>query len=125
MHNNHFGIHNKSVLEYTYREWYFEKTNKARKEQTDGNNNSEAVAAAGKNPDAYEQRSAADVNKFEFQRSAVAKPKKVNVTTKAQMDARIAKKKKKENKKTALEAKLAENTDEMNKLKNFNEKRKM
>ena len=102
MHNNHFGIHNKSIFEYTYREWYFEKTNKARKEQTDGNNNSEAVAAAGKNPDAYEQRSAADVNKFEFQRSAVAKPKKVNVTTKAQMDARIAKKKEKRKQKNGV-----------------------
>ena len=63
--NNHFGIHNKSIFEYTYREWYFEKTNKARKEETDGNNNSEAVAAAEKTPDAYEQRSAADLNKFE------------------------------------------------------------
>ena len=30
------------------------KTNKTMKEQTDGNNNSEAVAAAGKNLDAYE-----------------------------------------------------------------------
>ena len=35
------------------------------KEQTDGNNNSEAVAAAGKNLDAYEQRFTADVNQFE------------------------------------------------------------
>ena len=42
------------------------------------------------------------------------------------MDARIAKKKeKRKQKKAALEAKLTENTDEMNKLKNFTKKRKM
>ena len=42
------------------------------------------------------------------------------------MDARIAKKKeKKKQKKAALEAKLTENTDEMNKLKHFTKKRKM
>ena len=82
-HNNDFGIQNKSIFEYTYREYYFEKTNKARKEKTDGNNNSEAVAAASENPDAYEQRSAAHVNEFEqrpeeikFQSSSVVKPKK-------------------------------------------------
>ena len=47
----------------------------------------------GKNPDAYEQRSAADINELEqqpkeikFQSSVVVKPKKVNVTTKAQME---------------------------------------
>ena len=81
-HNDHFGIHNKSIFGYTYREWYFKKTNKASKEQTDANNNSEAVTAAGKNLDAYEQRSVADVNKFEqrpkeikLQSSAVVKPK--------------------------------------------------
>ena len=132
-HNNHFGRHNTSIFEYTHHEWYFKKTNKTRKEQTDGNNNSEAVAAAGKNLDAYEQRFAADVNQLEqgpeeikFQGSAVVKPKKVHVTTKAEMDARIAKKKeKRKQKKAALEAKLTENTDEMNKLKNFTKKRKM
>ena len=131
--NNHFGIHNKSIFEYTYREWYFKNTNKTRKEQTDGNNNSKAVAAAGKNLDAYDQRSAADVNQFEqrpeeikFQGSAIVKPKKVHVTTKAEMDARIAKKKeKRKQKKAALEAKLTENTDEVNKLENFTKKRKM
>ena len=37
--NNHFGIHNKSIFEYTYREWYLKKTNKASEEQTDDNNN--------------------------------------------------------------------------------------
>ena len=41
----------------------------------------------------------------------------VNEITKAQMDARIAKKKEKgKQKQAALERKLAENTDEMNKL---------
>ena len=81
---NHFGIHDKSIFEYTYREWYIEKTNKITKEQTDsGNNNSEAVDTAGKNLDACERRSTADVNEFEqqpkeikFQSSAVVKPKK-------------------------------------------------
>ena len=42
------------------------------------------------------------------------------------MDARIAKKnEKRKQKKGALEAKLAENTDEISKLKNFTKKRKM
>ena len=42
------------------------------------------------------------------------------------MDARIAEKKeKRKQKKTALEAKLAENADEMNKLKSFIKKPKM
>ena len=64
------------------------------------------VAAAGKNPHTYEQRSAADVNEFEqrleeikFEGSAAAaKPKKVDITTKAQMDAKMAKKKVKKRK---------------------------
>ena len=81
---NHFWIDNKSIFEYTYHEWYIEKTNKRTKERTDsGNNNSEAVDTAGKNPDAWEQRSTADVNEFKqqpkeirFQSSAVVKPKK-------------------------------------------------
>ena len=52
--------------------------------------------------------------------------KKVNVTTKVQMDARIAKKnEKRKQKKGALEAKLAENTDEISKHKKFTKKRKM
>ena len=61
----------------------------ARKDQTDGGsgskNNGAEVAAAGKNPDTYEQRSAADVNEFEQQpeeiksesSAAAAKPKKL------------------------------------------------
>ena len=61
--NNHFGIHNKTIFEFTYREWYCEKTNKAKKEQN--NNITEAVMTVGKNPDAFEQRSATDVNEFE------------------------------------------------------------
>ena len=77
---------------------------KTRKSQVDSNgsssSNSKAVAAAaGKNPEVYEQRS--HVNKFEqrpeeikFQSSmVVVKPKKVSGSTKAQMDTRIAKKK--------------------------------
>ena len=99
--NNCFGIHNKSIFEYTYRDWYFQKTKykqSPRKDQTDGGSSSSKnsgaeVAAAGKNPGAYEQRSAADVNEFEqlpeeikFESSAAAvKPKKFDVTTKAQM----------------------------------------
>ena len=87
----------------------------------------------GKNPDVHEQRSATDVSEFEqrpeeikFQSSVVVKLKKVNVTTKAQMEARIAKmKEKRKQKKETLEAKLAKNTDEMNKLENFTKKRKM
>ena len=69
LRNNRFGIHNKSLFEYTYR--YFQKKKykqSARKDQTDGNsskNNCAEVKAAGKNPDTYEQRSATDVNKFE------------------------------------------------------------
>ena len=107
--NNRFGIRNKSSFEYTYRDWYFQKTKhkqSAWKDQTDNggsnskNSNAEAAAAA-KNPDTYEQRSAADVNEFEqrpeemkFESSAAAaKPKKVDVTTKAQLDARNKKRK--------------------------------
>ena len=112
-HTNHFGIYNKSIFEYAYREWYIEKTDKTTKEHTDGgNNNSKAVETAGQNQDAYEQRSAIDVNKFEqrpeeikVQSSAVSKQKNVNVTTKVQMDARFAKRKeKRKQEKAALEA---------------------
>ena len=54
--NSHFGIHNKSIFEYTYCDWYFQKTiykQSARKDQTDGGSNSSKnssaeVAAAGK-----------------------------------------------------------------------------
>ena len=54
-----------------------------------------------------------------------AKPKKVDITTKAQMEARIARKQEKRRpKKKMLEAKLRENTDEINKLKDFAKKRK-
>ena len=69
LRNNCFGIHNKSLFEYTYR--YFQKKKSkqsARKDKTDGNsskNNCAEVKAAGKNPDTYEPRSATDVNKFE------------------------------------------------------------
>ena len=91
-HNNRFGIYNKSIFEYTYRDWGFQKLKykqSARKNQIDGSSssskNSDAeVAAAGKNPDTYEQRFTANVNEFEqrpeeikFERSAAAfKPKK-------------------------------------------------
>ena len=138
MPNNRFGIHNKSFFEYTYCDWYFQKTKykqSARKDQTDGSssskNSSAEVAAAGKNPDTHEQRSAADVNKFEqrpeeikFESSAVAaKPKKVDVTTEAQMDARIARKQEnRRQKKKMLVLKLRENTDEINKVKDFAKK---
>ena len=54
-----------------------------------------------------------------------AKPKKVDITTKAQMEARIARKQEKRRpEKKMLEAKLRENTDEINKLKDFAKKRK-
>ena len=70
--NNHFGMHNKSICKYTHRDWCIQKTKyrqSPRKDQTDGDNNSNSnsnksvEAAAGKNPDIYEQRS--DVNEFE------------------------------------------------------------
>ena len=110
----------------------------ARKDQTDGGsssrkNSSAEIVAVGKNPDTYEQRSAADVNEFEQQpgeikfesSAAAAKPKKVDVATKAQMDARIARKQENRlQKKKMSEAKLRENTDEINKLKDFPKKRK-
>ena len=67
----------------------------ARKDQTAGGgssskNSGAEVAAAGKNPDTYELRSAADVNEFEQQpeeikfesSAAAAEPKKVDVTIK-------------------------------------------
>ena len=65
MRNNHFGIHNKSIFEYTYRDWYFQKKlYKLKKDQVDGNNNSSNKnVEAGKNLEAYEQRS--DVSEFE------------------------------------------------------------
>ena len=106
------------------------------KKRSDGSskNSCAEVAAAGKNPDTYEQRSAAaDVNELgqqteeiKFESSAVtAEPKKVDVTTKAQMDARIARKQEKSrHKKKMLEAKLRENTDKINKLKDFAKKQK-
>ena len=58
--NNHFGTHDKPIFEYTYRDWYFQKTKYrqlARKDQADGgssniNGGAEEVAA-GKNPDTY------------------------------------------------------------------------
>ena len=72
MPNNRFGIHNKSFFEYTYCDWYFQKTKykqSARKDQTDGSSSSKnsgaKVAAAAKNPDTYGQKSAADVNEYE------------------------------------------------------------
>ena len=141
LRNNHFGIHNESIFEYTCGDWYIQKSKyrqSPRKDQTDGGNNNNnnsnkgVEAAAGKNPDVYEQRS--DVNEFE-QRSAeelkfessqqMTKPKKINVTTKAQMDARLARKQEeRRQKKLALEEKLSNNTNEMNKLKDFAKKRK-
>ena len=108
-----------------------------RKDQTDGGNNNSnsnknVEAVARKNPDVYEQRS--DVNEFEqrpaeelkFESSQqMTKPKKINVTNKAQMDARLAgKQEKRRQKKQALEAKLSNNTNEMNRLKDFAKKRK-
>ena len=68
-----FGVHNKSIFEYTYGDWYFQETKYkqwARKNQTDSSSSSSKnsgteVAAAGKNPDTYEQRSATDVNESE------------------------------------------------------------
>ena len=68
------------------------------------------MAAAEKNSNTYEQRYAADVNEFEqqpeeikFESSAAApKPKKVDVTTKAQMDARIARKQEKKSQKKKM-----------------------
>ena len=74
------------------------------------------VAAAGKNRHTYEQRSAADVNEFEqrleeikFESSAAAaKPEKVDVTTKAQMDAKMAgKQEKKRQKRENVRGKIA------------------
>ena len=32
--NNHFGIHNKSIFEFTYREWYCEKKIRQKKNKT-------------------------------------------------------------------------------------------
>ena len=53
------------------------------------------------------------------------KKKKVALTTKEQMDAKIAKKQEKRKlKKQALEVKLSKSTDEMNKLKEFAKKTK-
>ena len=48
------------------------------------------------------------------------------MSTEAQMDARIAKRReKRKQKKAMLEAKLVKNSSEMNKLKNFAKKRKI
>ena len=55
---NRFGIHNKSIFEYTYCDWYFQKTKykqSPRKDQTDSSSSSSKnsgakVAAAGKIP---------------------------------------------------------------------------
>ena len=53
------------------------------------------------------------------------KPKKVDVTTKAQMDIRMDRKHvKRRQKKKMLQAKLRQNTDEINKLKDFDKKQK-
>ena len=55
----------------------------------------------------------------------MTKPKKINVTNKAQMDARLAiKQEKRRQKKQALKAKLSNNTNEMNRLKDFAKKQK-
>ena len=55
--NSHFGIHNKSIFEYTYCDWYFQKTKykqSPRKDQADSSSSSKnsgaKVAAAGKIP---------------------------------------------------------------------------
>ena len=48
MHTNNFGIHNKSIFEFMYRECYIEKINKTTKELDGGNSSSKTVAAAGK-----------------------------------------------------------------------------
>ena len=93
---------------------------------------SEAPPAPGKKPETYEERET--VNEFEqqpeeikFVSSVQKKPKKPKAaSTEAQMDARIAKRReKRRQKKVMLEAKLAKNTSEMNKLKNFAKKRKI
>ena len=55
---NRFGIHNKSIFEYTYCDWYFKKTKykqSPRKDQADSSSSSSKnsgakVAAAGKIP---------------------------------------------------------------------------
>ena len=142
--NTQFGIQNKAIFEYTYREWYTEKTNKqnssisgsssngnvASKDQADGNfTSSEAPPALGKKPETYEEREM--VNEFEQQPEEIKfvslvqkktkRPKAVSIE--AQMGARIATRRRKtKQKKAMLETKLVENTSEMNKLKNFAKK---
>ena len=85
-----------------------------------------------KNPEIYEERET--VNEFEqqpeeikFVSSVQKKPKKPKaVSIEAQMDARIAERRENRKcKKAMLEAKLVENTSEMNKFKNFAKKRKI
>ena len=107
--------------------------NVASKDQADGNcTSSEAQAASGKNPKTYEERET--VSGFEqhpeeikFVSSVQKKSKKPKaVSTEAQMDARIAKRReKRKQKKAMLEAKLVENTSEINELRNFAKKRKI
>ena len=67
-----------------------------------------------------------DLKKWNWKLRSSRKKAKKAVSTKAQMDFRIAKRREKRKQKEAmLEAKLAENTIEMKKLKNFAKKRKL
>ena len=116
--NTQFGIQNKAIYEYTYREWFAEKTNKQNSSSSSGSNSngnvasndkaggnctsSEAPPALGKNPETYEERET--VNEFEqllpeeikFVSLVQKKPKQPKaVSTEAQMDARIAKRREK------------------------------
>ena len=105
----------------------------ASKDQADGNCISSKVPpASGKNPESYKERETVDKFKqqseeIKFVGSVQKKTKKPKVaTTEVQMVARIAKRReKRKQKKAMLEAKLAENTSEMTKLKNFAKKGKI
>ena len=92
--SNNFGIHNKSIFDYDYREWYTTKYKKKDAYETT------KTITTRKNPYAYIQRT--EVNELEqkpeeikFKISQPLPKKKVVVTTKKQMDAKIAKKQEK------------------------------
>ena len=104
--SNNFGIHNKSISDYNYREWYTTKYKKKDDVETT------KTVTMGKNPKAYIQRT--EVNEVEqkpeeikFNISQPLSEKKVVVTTKEQMDTKIAKKnRKKKTKKTSSRSKF-------------------
>ena len=99
--SNNFGIHNKSIFDYSYQQWYTAKYKKKDYVET-----TKTITLA-KNPKAYFQRT--KVNKVEqkseeikFKISQPSPKQKVAVTTKEQMDAKTAKKtRKKKTKKTS------------------------